>query len=155
MKRFHLALILVAVVMLFACGNKDIAWTYPYKFSGNRWFDDQQIVFAPDSGYFDSIQPVKGVISLRYGRGCPVEQIPLVIETLDPESGSYRRDSIRFRLLPGNLRNGDHATMGIFESSDTVTLSPPPSDGWEMTVKPQFDTLYISDVYSLTLQILK
>lgn len=148
-----LAYVALAALLLAACSSEHAVWSEAHNFHGNRWDISESVIFAPDSGYFTTEHPAEGILSLRYGRGCPYRTLPMVMEMESVEEGSYRVDTITLSLLPGNMRNGDKATLGVFETADTVRLSPPPSDGWTLTVRPCIDTVAITDVYSLTLQI--
>lgn len=146
-----LATLLIAGV--WSCGRDKAMWSEAHDFSGHQWKPGEMVVFQPDSGYFDSIHPPVGLISLRYGRGCPVSRFPIAVEAESPATGEVSHDTVFLDLLPGHLRNGDRSTLGVFESVDTLRLSPPPADGWTLTLTSLADTV-VSSTYSLTLQII-
>lgn len=152
LRRVSLPLLTVITLLACGCGGGRIRWSEAHNFTGDRWHPGEMVVFEPDSGYFDTIHPDMGIISLRYGKGCPVSRLPIAIEAESPATGEVCRDTAYLDLLPSHLRNGAHSTMGVFEAVDTIRLSPAPADGWTLTITSLADTIMTS-TYSLTLQI--
>lgn len=139
---------------LMSCRKSETVWSGVHNFHGNRWIARETVEFRPDSGYFSDVSSPKGILSVRYGRDCQPLDLPIAIEMESPVTGFLTTDTVKIHFLPGELRSGDRSRLGVFESVDTVSLSPTPSDGWLMTVRQLSDTT-ISDIYSLTLEILK
>lgn len=152
----RLLILSIVGVMLLAlpvgCRKSEVIWTQAHNFKGNKWERDKAVEFIPDSGYFVG-DGFRGVLSVRYGRNCPAEVLPVKIEIEALDCGGASSDTIRVAFLPGNLRDGNRSTLGVFETVDTISLSYPPADGWRMYITNISDTV-ISDIYSLTLQII-
>lgn len=147
----------MAALLLTSCLPATLIWTATYNFPGGRWGHEEKVTFRPDTIYMEKTGPGKretrGVISLRYNGSASLETLPLVIETESPEEGAYRSDTIGIRLLRGDRRMADKATLGVFETVDTVILNPHPAPGWTMTLYPA-NREGIEGVYSLTLEII-
>lgn len=152
--RVSLPLLIIFLLAAFAsCSREKVLWSGVHHFGGNRWEPGEKVVFQPDTDYFDTIQPAVGMISMRYGRGCPVSRFPVAVEIESLATGDTRTDTVYLNLIPGELRNGDRSKMGIFESEDSIRLSPSPSMGWIISLTSLADTV-ITSTYSLTFQII-
>lgn len=145
----------IFIPALTSCRSEKVIWAQARTFQGDRWQDGEPVVFLPDSGYFDEKTSGKAILSIRYGKNFPMESFPVIIETESPAEGKFRSETKILHFLPGNQRDGDHSTLGVFEMVDTLSLSPAPADGWSLTLKPALDTLQVSPIYSVALQIIE
>lgn len=141
-------------LLLAACIAEDMAWSGHYNFPSGRWLPENKVTFSPDTSFVQDCSR-EAIISIRYEGKASVEDLPLVVETECLGSLSFSSDTICIKLLPGKQRTADKATVGVFETVDTLILPERPEPGWSITLYPLVDQKGVNGLYSLTLQLKK
>lgn len=156
---FSIGLAAVVLSFSYGCSKKDLIWTENFSFHSGKWYSGEKITFAPDSSVFltDSLPNVVGVLSIRYSSGMQAERFPIVMETECPGAGAYYCDTILFSLIPVAKRSADKATLGVFESADTLRLPVNPSPGWSVTFYPvnSGSVAAVDGLFSVTFDLIK
>lgn len=146
-------LALTVAAVLTSCLPENLVWTGTYNFPGGRWNRLEKVTFTPDTAFLNG-EARKGTVSLRYGDKASAERLPVVMETECPATGVYQSDTLMISLLPGDRRTADNARLGVFETTDTISLAVKTLPGWTVTFYPATED-EISGIYSITLELIK
>ena len=141
-------------VALWACGSGGgRTWTHSCSFGGGSWRAGETICFRPDTASLQKVRPDRALLIIRYTADADVEKFPIVVEEESPAAGYYACDTRTVSLLPKDRRVANRATLGVFESRDTLRLAAGAVPGWSMTVHPAGEET-INGIVSITLDLI-
>lgn len=126
---------LIMTLLPAGCAKEPPVWSQAVKTPYADWTPEEKVVFAADSQHVADTHPQRMIVFMRYRNDCNVRDIGLIFE-YESDLGSAT-DSITLPLFRHDGTPAGRSSLGVLETTDTLTLPFPVTPGWEAVAYPK------------------